>query len=219
VKILVVLILLGVAVGVIALFVRWEREGKEDLLPLVLLGLLIVEATIYPDQNTLPRSLFHPGSGSTQLRLPEIYITLALIARLIARARPTRIGLAAGLWLAFAAWMVVGAVEGHLYHTRLTQDLYEAKDGLYIVGAYALAAGVPVRRYIDSNNLLRLGNLTVVCITIVAPSAPKQLPSLWPSAQSVSSYGLRPGRCARAMCSHSYPSWSVSCWQTRGRSW
>ncbi len=166
-KILVVLILLGVAVGVIALFVRWEREGKEDLLPLVLLGLLIVEATIYPDQNTLPRSLFHPGSGSTQLRLPEIYITLALIARLIARARPTRIGLAAGLWLAFAAWMVVGAVEGHLYHTRLTQDLYEAKDGLYIVGAYALAAGVPVRRYIDSNNLLRLGNLTVVCITIV----------------------------------------------------
>ena len=166
-KVLVLLILLGAAVGVIALFVRWERQGKEQLVPLVLLGLLVVEATIYADQNTLPRSLFHPGSGSAQLRLPEIYITLALIARLIARGKPTRIGLPAGLWLAFAAWMVVGAIEGHLYHNLLTQDLYEAKDILYIVGAYALAAGVPVRRYIDSGDLLRLGNVTVVCITIL----------------------------------------------------
>ena len=166
-KVLVVLILLGVAVGVIAVFVRWERQGKDHLVPLVLLALLVVEATIYADQNTLPRSLFHPGSGSAQLRIPEIYITLALIARLIARGKPTRIGLPAGLWLAFAAWMVVGMIEGHLYHNVLTQDLYEAKDILYIVGAYALAAGVPVRRYIDSGDLLRLGNLTVVCITIV----------------------------------------------------
>jgi O-antigen ligase len=166
-KVLEALILLGVAVGVVSLFVRWEREGKEHLVPLVLLGLLVIESTIYADQNTLPRSLFHPGSGSTQLRLPEVYITLALIARLIARGKPTRIGLPAGLWLAFAAWMVVGGVEGHLYHNRLTQDLYEGKDILYIVGAYALTAGVPVRRYIDSGALLRLGNLTVVCITVV----------------------------------------------------
>jgi O-antigen ligase len=133
----------------------------------VLLGLLIVEATVYADQNTLPRSLFHPGSGSAQLRLPEVYITLALIARLIARGKPTRIGLPAGLWLAFAAWMVVGGVEGHLYHNLLTQDLYEAKDILYIVGAYALASGVPVRRYIDSGGLLWIGNLTVACLTLV----------------------------------------------------
>jgi O-antigen ligase len=166
-KVLVALILLGVVVGIIALFVRWEREGKEHLVPLVLLGLLVVEATIYANQDTLPRSLFHPGSGTTQLRLPEVYITLALIARLIARGKPTRIGLPAGLWLTFAAWMVVGGLEGHLYHNRLTQDLYEAKDLLYIVGAYALAAGVPVRRYLDSGALLRLGNLTVACVTVL----------------------------------------------------
>jgi O-antigen ligase len=166
-KLLEVLILLCVAVGIIALFVRWERGGKDYLVPIVLLGLLIVEATIYADQNTLPRSLFHPGSGSAQLRLPEIYITLALIARMIARGKPTRIGLPAALWLTFAAWMFVGGIEGHLYHNPLTQDLYEAKDILYIVGAYALAAGVPVRKYIDSGALLRLGNLTVACITLV----------------------------------------------------
>jgi len=160
-------ILLGLAVGVVALFVRWEREGKEQLAPLVLLGLLVVEATIYSDPNALPRSIFHPGSGSTQLRLPEIYITLALIARLIARGKPTRIGLPAGLWLAFAAWMTVGAVEGVLYHNSVSVDLYEAKSILYIVGAYALAAGVPVRRYLDSGDLFKLGALCVACASVL----------------------------------------------------
>ncbi len=160
-------ILGGVTVGVVKLFIRWEREGKEHLVPLVLLGLLVIEATLYADQNTLPRSIFHPGSGSTQLRLPEVYITLALVARLIARGKPTRIGLPAGLWLAFAAWMAVGAVEGHLYHNALSQDLYEAKDILYIVGAYTLAAGVPVRKYLDSGDLFKLGWLTVACVSLV----------------------------------------------------
>lgn len=162
-----VLLVLALAASLVALFVRWERGGKEQLVPLVLLGLLIVEATIYADQNTLPRSIFHPGSGSTQLRLPEIYITLALLARLIARGKPNRIGLPAGLWLAFAGWMAVGSVEGWLYHNVLTQNLYEAKDILYIVGAYALAAGVPVRKYLDSGSLYKLGNLSVACASIV----------------------------------------------------
>lgn len=158
---------LGVAVAIVSLFVRWERKGKEHLIPLVLLGMLVIEATLYADPNSLPRGLFHPGSGSTQLRLPEIYITLALVARLIARGRPTRIGLPAGLWLAFATWMAVGAVEGKLYANAFSQDLYEAKDILYIVGAYALAAGVPIRKYIDSGDLLKLGTLCVVCASVL----------------------------------------------------
>ena len=158
---------LGFAAAVVALFVHWERTGNEQLVPLVLLGMLVVEATLYNDPNSIPRGLFHPGSGSTQLRLPEIYITLALVARLIARGRPNRIGLPAGLWLAFGAWMAVGAVEGKLYYNSFSQDLYEAKDILYIVGAYALAAGVPIRKYIDSGALLKLGTLCIVCASVL----------------------------------------------------
>ena len=164
---LIALVLIAVVTAVIKLFVRWEREGKEHLVPLVLLGMLVVEATIYPDPNAVPRGLFHPGSGATQLRLPEIYITFALIARLIARGRPVRIGLPAGLWLAFCAWMVVGAVEGKLYGNGLSQDLYEAKDIFYIVGAYALASGVPIRKYIDTGALYKLGTLCVVCASVI----------------------------------------------------
>ena len=163
---MVVIVLLGVAVWVVSLFVRWEREGNDQRVPLVLLGLLVVESTLYftPD---VPRGIFHPGSGSTQLRLPEIYITLALLARLIARGKPTRIGLPAGLWLAFGAWLAVGAVEGGLYHNSFSQNIYEAKAIWYVVGAYALAAGVPVRRYLDSGDLFKLGSLSVGCATLL----------------------------------------------------
>jgi O-antigen ligase len=160
-------IALGAAALIVSRFVRWEREGKEQLIPLVLLGMLVIEGTIYGDPNLIPRSIFHPGSGSTQLRLPEIYITLALIARLIARGRPKRIGFPAGLWLAFAAWMLVGLIEGKLYHNSFSQDIYEAKDILYITGAYALAAGVPIRRYFERGDLYKLGALVVACASLL----------------------------------------------------
>ena len=168
---------------------RWEREGKEQLVPLVLIGLLVVEATIYADPNTLPRGLFHPGSGSTQLRLPEIYITLALIARLIAKGSPKRIGLPAGLWLAFAAWMVVGLVEGHLYRNAFSQNIFEAKDILYIVGAYTLAAGVPVRQYVERGDLYRLGTMCVVCASFLDLMTIGHVNSIRPSAAPIA--GLR----------------------------
>ena len=182
---------LGLATAIVAPFVHWERTGNEQLVPLVLLGMLVVEATLYNDPNNIPRGLFHPGSGATQLRLPEIYITLALVARLIARGRPNRIGLPAGLWLAFGAWMAVGAVEGKLYYNSLSQDLYEAKGILYIVGAYALAAGVPIRKYIESGALLKLGTLCIVCasaldlMTLAGVSVNTNLPGL-----PLSSFGV-----------------------------
>jgi O-antigen ligase len=157
----------GALVALVALFARWERTNRQHFAPIGLLALLVVEATLYANFNNLPRGIFHPGSGSTQLRLPEVYITLALLGRLVARGKPTRIGLSAGLWLAFGVWMVVGAVEGHLYHNPFSQNLYEAKAIVYILGGYALAAGVPVRRYLDTRAFLWLRNLCVVAATVV----------------------------------------------------
>ena len=158
-------VLVGLAVGVVSLFVRWEREGNSS-------GSRLsssppgrrVDPVLHP--NSVPRGIFHPGSGTTQLRLPEVYITLAG-GPSIARGKPTRIGLPAGLWLAFGAWLAVGAVEGGLYHNPFSQNIYEAKAIWYVVGAYALAAGVPVRRYLDSGDLFKLGNLCVGCATLL----------------------------------------------------
>jgi len=156
------LILVALAVAIVRLFVRWEREGKEQLAPLILLALLVIEGTIYANSDVIPRGLFHPGSGGAQVRLPEIYITLALIARWIARGAPKRIGLAAGLWLTFGVWLLVGIVVGKINHNPFSQIIYEGKDILYVVGAYALAAGVPVRKYLDRGDLFKLGTLCVI---------------------------------------------------------
>jgi O-antigen ligase len=158
---------LGLAAALVTLFVRWEREGNPQLAPLVLLGMLALEGTLYPGPDNIPRGLFHPGSGSTQLRLPEIFITLALLARLIARGRPKRIGLPAALWLVFVIVLFVGMVEGVLYHNQFSQNIYEAKAIIYIGGAYALAAGVPVRRYYDRGDLFKLGTLCVVFASVL----------------------------------------------------
>ncbi len=162
-----VLILGAAAAAILKLFIRWEREGKEQLAPLVLLGLLVVEGTIYANSDVIPRGLFHPGSGSTQLRLPEIYITLALIARLVVRGVPKRMGLSAGLWLTFGAWLLVGVIEGKMNHNPFSQVIYEGKAILYVVCAYALAAGVPVRKYFDRGHLYKLGALCVACASVV----------------------------------------------------
>jgi hypothetical protein len=64
-------------------------------------------------------------------------------------------------------WMVVGIIEGHLYHNPFSQNIYEAKAIVYVVGGYALAAGVPVRRYLDTRALYWVRNLCVVAATLL----------------------------------------------------
>jgi O-antigen ligase len=158
---------LGLLVALVAMFAKWERDDKWYRAPLGLLMLLVIEVTLYADDNTLPRGLFHPGLGSLQLRLPEVYITLALLGRLIGRGKPARMGFPAALWSAFGLWLVVGTVEGILYHNPLSQNIYEAKAIVYVVGGYALAAGVPIHRYLESNAFRILRNMSVIFATVV----------------------------------------------------
>jgi O-antigen ligase len=158
---------LGLLVALVVMFAKWEREGKGYRAPLGLLMLLVVEVTLYADDNTLPRGLFHPGLGSLQLRLPEVYITLALLGRLIARGKPARIGYPAALWVAFGVWLAVSTVEGVLYHNPLAQNVYEAKAIVYVVGGYALAAGVPLQSYLESQAFRYLRNMCVIFATVV----------------------------------------------------
>jgi O-antigen ligase len=158
---------LGLLVALVVMFAKWEREDKRHRAPLGLLMLLVIEVTLYADDNTLPRGLFHPGLGSLQLRLPEVYITLALLGRLISRGKLERIGFPAALWAAFGVWLAVGTVEGVLYSNPLSQNIYEAKAIVYVVGGYALAAGVPIRRYLESHAFRILRNMSVTFATIV----------------------------------------------------
>ena len=146
-------------------FYRWERAGREHWVVFLLLGTLVLESTLYQNESLVPRGLFHPGSGSVQFRLPEVVITLALVARLIVQGRPTRIGAPALAWTAVAAWLTVEIVEGLIRHNDTVKLPYEAKAVIYVIGGYALAAGVPVRRFLDGPGFRRLVRWSAVAAT------------------------------------------------------
>jgi len=155
-KLLLLAMALAVAAPCIRGFARWERRGKVLRATVILLVLELVDAALYQDQDLIPRGLFHPGSGSTQLRLPELFIAVALIGRLAAKRMPERIGYPAMLWVAFGFWMLVEVVEGYLRGNVHSQVLYEGKAAIYLLGGFALASAVPARQYLDARIFERL---------------------------------------------------------------
>jgi hypothetical protein len=148
----------GIVVGIPCIlgFAKWERQGKAIRAVVLILALELLESGLYQDQNAIPRGLFHPGSGSTQLRLPEILITLALLGRLVAKRMPRSIGYPAMIWAAFALWLTVELVEGYIRVNTHSQILYEGKAIIYVGGGFALAAGVPMQRYLEAEVFERL---------------------------------------------------------------
>ncbi len=148
-------------------FLRWERSGREHWVVFLLFGLLVFESSLWDNETTVPQGLFHPGTGSLEFRLPEVLITVALVARLMIKGKPQRIGLPALLWLSVAAWWALEAVEGVLRHNSLVKLPYEAKAIIYVMGAYALASGVPVRRYLEGRGFERLLRWSALSATIL----------------------------------------------------
>jgi O-antigen ligase len=149
------------------LFLRWERSGREHWVVFLLLGSLVFESTLWDNQTTIPQGIFHPGTGSLEFRLPEVFITVALVARLLIKGTPRRIGLPALLWLVVAGWWFLEAVEGVLRHNSTVKLPFEAKAIIYVMAAYALAAGVPIRRYLDGRGFERLLQWSALSATVL----------------------------------------------------
>jgi O-antigen ligase len=146
------LILAGFALIIVALLFAWfvslEKRGDTVVTVAIILGLIIVEDALYGSQNTIPRGLFHPGIGTQSVRLYEVLIPLALVARLAARGVPRILSTASFAWAAFFAWLLTAAVMGRIGGNAPNLVTYESKAVVYI-GALVLAAGVPASDYFD----------------------------------------------------------------------
>ena len=164
---IILILAFAVAGALLNLFARWERTGKEHYAVFFLVAMVVAESTLYENQDNMPRDIFHPGSGAFEFRLPEVIITLALMARLAIRGKPRWIGMPALLWTAFGVWYTVALVEGLLNHNDATQIPYEAKAIIYVVGGYALAAGVPAQRYLEGRGFERLVRWSGVAAAVV----------------------------------------------------
>jgi hypothetical protein len=137
-------------------FARWEHTNREHWVVFTSLAVVMIDAVLYQNETAEPQGLFHPGSGGFEFRLPEVIIAVALLARLLTKGSPRRVGLPALAWATVAAWWTIEAVEGYLRHNSTAKLPFEAKAIVYVMGAYALAAGVPIRRFIEGRGFERL---------------------------------------------------------------
>lgn len=173
-------LLLLIALPIVLLaFVRWEERDHPEWAVAVILGLLIVEALIYPSQNEVPGGLFHPNLASRAIRLPELMIPLALLARILVRGGPKRIGTTALAWSAFLAWVAVGLPIGVLMHNQFNEGFFQAKAVIYVGGGYALVSGIPAARLasrtVHRRVVLCLGIVAAICVPTALAGTPRSL--------------------------------------------
>ena len=145
----------AVSVGLFLRFVRLERQGRGATVLVTVFALILVESALYPDPSLVPAGLFHPGGGSLSFRLQDVVIPLALLARVLARGLPRRLELAAMLWWSFLFWLALQTVVGLANGNPASQATFEAKAIEYLA-LMALAAGVPLREYVEGDGFDRL---------------------------------------------------------------
>jgi hypothetical protein len=163
---------IGLALVVSILLLAWftgaERQGRATSL-FFILGLLVAETALYGNQSDVPTGLLHPGTQPLTFRFVDAVIAVALIARLIARGMPKRIGLAPMLWVGFLILLAGGGIVGAFEGNSIDLVTFEGKAVLYI-GVMAVAAGVPARTLFAERGLTRVlytsaAVATVLCFT------------------------------------------------------
>jgi hypothetical protein len=132
----------------LVLFMRCEDKGRPEIPLLTVVGTLLLEALLYPSQNSVAGGIFHPSAAGQSMRLPEIIIPIALLARVLVRGGPRRLSLTAGAWTTFLLWYTGCFVAGLLQQNSFDEAFFQAKAIVYLGGGFALAAGVPPRRLV-----------------------------------------------------------------------
>jgi O-antigen ligase len=142
-------IFLPLAAAAFGAFVYWERRGRPATVIAFLVGLVVLESTLYASPNEVALGLLHPQIGSLSFRVFDILIPLAYLARLIGRRTPARPHYAVQWWLPFAAWMLASGLIGTATGNSFTLVTFEGKLLIYLL-MVPLAAGVPARQYLES---------------------------------------------------------------------
>jgi hypothetical protein len=167
-------IALGVGSGLVCVWVWFERNGRPEVPVVVVVAALVAQVVRYPLDFDVPVGVFRPGP----LRLPEILIITALVAKYWTRTSLRPMSTTGLVWLGFFGVYAVALVTGILRHNHNDVLLFHSKFFVYAGGCYLLAAAVPVRRIVEERVLGLLA-------AIVGPIAGLQL--------FVSLFGKLPG--------------------------
>lgn len=163
---LVPLVLGGLGCGLVLLwFWHLERRGQGMVVLATIVAVLVVEGSLYPGFDA-PAGIFHPTIGSQSFRPYELLIVLALLARLLGRGLPTRIGTPMLWWVGFFAWICVQALIGVFVGHSPALVAFEAKAVIYL-GALALGAGIPAGEFVHGRAIRRLIVLAAMTATLM----------------------------------------------------
>lgn len=147
--------LLAPALAFFALFAAFERADRAPSVVAVIWAILLADSVLYASQNVVPTGLFHPTAGPLSFRLVDVAVVAGLAARLLAGRHRRRVSGAGLLWAALIAWIAASAGLGLYNHNSANLVSFEGKAAIYL-GAMALTASVPFRRYVDDGQILRL---------------------------------------------------------------
>lgn len=157
-----ILLLLGAvaAVLVVGLLLAWLVRASrslagQELVVSLLIAVLVIDASLYENQDSVPNGLFHPHLGGLSFRIFDVLVPLALLARVIARPAPRRLPVQTLFWSAFLVWVLFAAIEGAMDGNPKDLLTYEAKVIIY-VGAFVLVSAVPARRWPESRPMRRV---------------------------------------------------------------
>lgn len=139
--------------GLFVWFCRLEGSGRSAAVVGIVVAIVVFETAIYQDQNDVPVGLFHPEYREQTFRLLDLLVPAAVLARLLRRPRVPGSPLVL-LWLAFLAWLATAGLVGAYEHNSPTLVAFQGKAIIY-VGAFLLAASVPVAQYVADGRLER----------------------------------------------------------------
>jgi O-antigen ligase len=145
-------------------FLREERAGRSSTSTVIILGVTMLDAAVFPSFGT-SNGIFRPTLLGHGVPLPIVLTPLGLLARVLAGRpllrRPRTVLL---LWGLFWALFVVAAVNGASFGNDSGQIGFEASAFVNVACVSLLAAGTSVRDLIGDGQLPRLAR----CASIVA---------------------------------------------------
>lgn len=146
----------AVVLGFYAFCTAQERRSRGVAVLFVLWGVALLDAVFYSDTDVDKMvSVFHPVIGGQNVRIEELLIPVAVLARLQYRGLPGRLDASGPLWSVFFGWVALSTVTGVMQGYQSGYVFRQAAMILYVGGSLALAAGTPIRDVVEDRTWTR----------------------------------------------------------------
>jgi hypothetical protein len=159
------------AAGLLVWFVALESRDRREVAVVLVVGLTVLDALLFAHQDTVPIGPFRPAIAGQDVRLVDVLVPLALLARLLTRGLPRRVTGEGLLWTLFFGWYAYAGLVGFARAQPVDLLLFQGKLVIETGGALALVAGVPLHRLADAALLRRVAHLLGAVALVLVPMA------------------------------------------------